>query len=109
MQVNQPIPDSDDVWALSLEGGLRIRATASPASPIVDEFFEAYERAFVLPDEKEDIAGFRACLAMNEDRGCSGPPSHRELIAVIEDDGGTLLGVNGGVKVVHWAEQNQAT
>jgi GNAT superfamily N-acetyltransferase len=97
MQVEQPFPDSGftgsaDGWVLDLNDGLRIRATASPASPIVDEFFEAYERAFVLPDEKEDIAGFRACLVMNEDRGCSAPPSHRELIAVIEDDGGTLLG-----------------
>ena len=92
MQVDQPIPDSDETWVLGLEGGLHVSATTRPLSPIVDRFFEAYERAFALPDEKEGIEGFRACLAMNAGNASSGPPSHCELIAVIEDEEGALLG-----------------
>ncbi|GGD81675.1 GNAT family N-acetyltransferase [Croceicoccus mobilis] len=92
MQVDQPIPDSDEAWVLGLEGGLRVSATTRALSPIVDRFFEAYERAFVLPDEKEDIEGFRACLGMNAGNTCSDPPSHCEMIAVLEDNDGTLLG-----------------
>ncbi|MBK8197221.1 MAG: hypothetical protein IPK75_02535 [Acidobacteria bacterium] len=34
--------------------------------PRLDRFFAAYDAAFVLPDEKESLGGFKACLDLNE-------------------------------------------
>lgn len=32
----------------------------------LDAFFAAYDAAFILPDEKEDLDGFKACLDLNQ-------------------------------------------
>ncbi len=45
--------------------GLVVRTSDRGEGPVFDRFFAGYDRAFVLPDEKEDIEGFRACLALN--------------------------------------------
>lgn len=34
-------------------------------SPLLTTFYEGYDQAFVLPDEKEPIEGFRRCLELN--------------------------------------------
>lgn len=34
-----------------------------------EQFFEGYDRAFVLPDEKEDREGLATCLALNQGAG----------------------------------------
>lgn len=47
-------------------GGLTIAATTSPEGGVLRAFYEGYDRAFVLPNEKEEFAGFAACLALNE-------------------------------------------
>lgn len=54
---------------------LVIKTTDRGDGPVFERFFAGYDRAFVLPDEKEDVEGFRACLALNHGA------EHRRLIA----------------------------
>lgn len=75
-----------------LPGGVRVSASADPASPILGRFFSGYDRAFVLPDEREDLAGFEKCLALNRTHRHALGRTHCELVAVLEDEAGTLLG-----------------
>jgi len=42
--------------------GFSLDITTRPESPILAEFFAGYDQAFILPDEKENLDGFRACL-----------------------------------------------
>lgn len=73
--------------------GLRVRATQRADSPLLGRFMTGYDRAFVLPDEREEIAGFRACLAMNEQAAARFGRRHGELVLVLEDSAsGALLG-----------------
>lgn len=46
-------------------GGLVIEATTDPQSATLEEFYSGYDAAFVLPNEKEELDGFVACLALN--------------------------------------------
>lgn len=46
--------------------GLRVTSTMRADSPVFRRFFDGYDAAFVLPDEKEDEDGFAACLALNQ-------------------------------------------
>lgn len=65
-------------------------------SPQLAPFFEGYDRAFVLPDEKEPLEGFRACLALNGgDFAFLRYPS-REIVLVARNagDGARLGGAN---------------
>jgi GNAT superfamily N-acetyltransferase len=48
-----------------LPGGLRVHASLDPASPVLADFFSGYDRAFVLPNEKEMLDGFEECLGLN--------------------------------------------
>lgn len=75
-----------------LAGGVRVTASDDPASPVLARFFAGYDRAFVLPDEREELAGFEACLAINATHRHAFGRTHSELVAVFEDEGGTLLG-----------------
>lgn len=50
----------------ALEGGVVAHYITRPDDPQLPRFYAAYDAAFVLPDEKEDIEGFRACLSLNE-------------------------------------------
>lgn len=43
--------------------GLTLATTDSGEGPVFEQFFEGYDRAFVLPDEKEDREGLATCLA----------------------------------------------
>ena len=58
-----------------LPDGLELRASVEPDGPLLDSFFAEYDRAFVLPNEKEEIEGFRECLALNL------PPAYESLAA----------------------------
>lgn len=51
----KPVPGTD----------LEIALSDTADSEIFSTFFAGYDRAFVLPDEKEDEAGIAACLALN--------------------------------------------
>lgn len=44
---------------------VKLEVSDSPDSSVLAEFYEGYDRAFVLPDEKEPLQGFRDCLALN--------------------------------------------
>ena len=94
--------DSSHDLVLRRLGGGEVRATLDPLSPLLESFFEGYDRAFILPDEKEDLAGFQACLALN--------PSERagqgEVVAVVFDpEGVRLAGLN--LLAVDHGEQGQ--
>lgn len=94
--VSLSLPGEDAQWSLDLDGGLAISATASPASPILDRFFAGYDRAFVLPDEREELDGFRACLALNPVCRERYSRLHAELVMIATDgrDGPLLGGAN---------------
>ncbi len=59
-----------------------------------DRFFAGYDRAFVLPDEKEDRDGFVACLALNHGaekaRLTALYGEFREICLTVEETDGTL-------------------
>ena len=40
-------------------------ASDDPEGPILGEFYQGYDEAFALPNEKEELAGFKECLALN--------------------------------------------
>jgi GNAT superfamily N-acetyltransferase len=71
--------------------GMVLRASLDPTSGVLDQFYEGYDRAFILPDEKEDLEGFQTCLSLNG-RPASG---QAEVVAVIcQADGQRLAGLN---------------
>lgn len=53
-------------WTFLSSSGLTLYATLSGQSAVFAAFFEGYDASFVLPDEKEDEAGFVRCLDLNE-------------------------------------------
>ncbi len=59
-----PAGSGQDIYLLS-KSGFSFATTTSPASPVLREFYEAYDRAFTLPNEKEGLAGFAECLGLN--------------------------------------------
>lgn len=77
---------------LALPGGIGVTASDDAASPVLPRFFEGYDRAFVLPDEREELDGFVACLALNASHRHAYGRTHSELVAVFEDAAGVLLG-----------------
>ncbi len=84
---------NDASWLLDLGDGMLARATERPDSPLLARFFAGYDRAFVLPDEREELEGFKACLAINPQSRHRFGRTHRELVLVVEDAaGGRLLG-----------------
>ena len=82
----------DDSYDEKLEGNLRLRATTDPVSPLVNHFFAGYDRAFILPDEREEIEGFRNCLALNATLPTLFGRRHREFVLTVDDEDGALLG-----------------
>ena len=77
---------------LNLPNGINVSASDDPDSPILLRFFSGYDRAFVLPDEREDLEGFKACLSLNRSHRHAFGRTHSELVAIFEDAGGALLG-----------------
>lgn len=45
--------------------GLTLRTAISAETEVFARFFAGYDKAFVLPNEKEDEAGFARCFALN--------------------------------------------
>jgi GNAT superfamily N-acetyltransferase len=77
---------------LDLPNGIRVTASDDPASPVLTRFFAGYDRAFVLPDEREELDGFKACLALNATHRHAYGRIHSELVVTFEDADRTLLG-----------------
>lgn len=83
---------SEQHHKFALGDGLTITASADPASDVLGRFFEGYDRAFVLPDEREELAGFQKCLALNTSYRHAFGRMHNELVMVLEGEDGQLLG-----------------
>jgi hypothetical protein len=54
-----------DSTRIATASGLVLRATDTGMGEVFDRFWAGFDKAFVLPNEKEDIAGFRACFDLN--------------------------------------------
>ena len=72
--------------------GVRVTATSDPHSPVLRRFFEGYDRAFILPDEREEFDGFVRCLALNATHRDAYGRRHCEVAMIFEEADGTLLG-----------------
>ena len=72
--------------------GVRVSATSDPQSPVLRRFFEGYDRAFILPDEREEFDGFVQCLALNATHHHAYGRRHCEVAMAFEDGDGILLG-----------------
>jgi len=78
--------------------GLILRLTFDGQGEIFERFFSAFDRAFVLPNEKENIDGLRACLGLNHGAAYEllsaryGP--YREICLIAEDGGVEIGGAN---------------
>jgi GNAT superfamily N-acetyltransferase len=84
---------------------LSIEATDRADDGVLDAFYAAYDKAFVLANEKEELDGFRDCLALNTGaahehlRARYGP--FRELVMVARDDGGSVVGGANVIVIAH--------
>jgi hypothetical protein len=84
-------------WLTAVGQKLVIEATDSPGSAVLTSFFEGYDEAFVLPNEKEKLVGFEECLALNQGELYASLSSRygpfREIVLVMRDgSSGTLIG-----------------
>jgi GNAT superfamily N-acetyltransferase len=83
----------DTCWSATLDDGLLVEGTEDPSSPVLTSFFAGYDRAFVLPDEREELDGFRECLIANRGAPLRFGRRHRELVLTLRDGtGGPVLG-----------------
>ena len=64
-----------DIYLIS-QFGFAVAATTSPESPVLREFYDAYDLAFTLTNEKEEFAGFADCLALNQGEIYAGLSAH---------------------------------
>lgn len=62
MSENSP---SGREWRMTSVTGLHLEITDGGGTAVFARFFAGFDKAFVLPNEKEDIEGFRTCLALN--------------------------------------------
>lgn len=93
------LPASLDFPLPAHRGGevLRVRASTHEDA-VFERFHRAYDRAFVLANEKEGRAGFVECLALNHGDAAAallaryGP--FREWVLVLERDGAVVGGAN---------------
>ena len=74
------------------DDGVRATATSDPHSQVLRRFFEGYDRAFILPDEREEFDGFVRCLALNATHREAYGRRHCEVAMIFEEADGTLLG-----------------
>jgi hypothetical protein len=58
---------------------LIINASIKADSEILDEFYYSYDRSFILDNEKEELIGFKKCLALNQE------PDHSKLVKKFGD------------------------
>jgi hypothetical protein len=83
-----------------LGDGVKLQVLTRSDDARLPVFFAAYDAAFILPDEKEDLDGFKACLSQNTGdvyarlSGLYGP--YREMVLMLTggDDGPVLGAAN---------------
>jgi hypothetical protein len=92
------VPASGTHWSMSSADGLRIDVSSTAGGKVFADFFAGYDRAFILPDEKEDEEGLRACLALNHgtayERVSARFGPFREVILTAREDGQPVGGAN---------------
>jgi len=87
-------------WSANTVAGLTLHATLDGDSDLFDAFFAGYDKAFVLPREKESREGFVRCLELNHgaayQRLSVQYGAYREVCAIAEDSetGLTIGGIN---------------
>lgn len=92
----QPRCAGYQTWEAEPAAGLSALITTDPQASALDTFYTAYDAAFVLPSEKEDLEGFRDCLALNGGAAYTrlekryGP--YRELVILLRHMGGAVIG-----------------
>jgi GNAT superfamily N-acetyltransferase len=92
----QPRCAGYQTWEAEPAAGLSALMTTDPQAPALDTFYTAYDAAFVLPSEKEDLEGFRDCLALNGGAAYTrlekryGP--YRELVILLSLADGAVIG-----------------
>jgi GNAT superfamily N-acetyltransferase len=78
--------------------GLRLHVTTKGRGETFERFFAGFDRAFVLPNEKEDREGFQTCLSLNHgpdyDRLSALYGPYREVCLVAEESGQEIGGAN---------------
>ena len=81
---------------MSVSDGLIVQQTDIGEGAVFDRFFAGYDRAFVLPDEKEDRDGFITCLALNHGaekaRLTALYGQFREICLSVDEPDGTHVG-----------------
>lgn len=83
-------------WLTAKGKKLVIEVTDHPGSAVLASFFAGYDDAFVLPNEKEKLEGFKECLALNHGKPYAllssryGP--FREIVLVLRDAAGAFIG-----------------
>ncbi|AMK20485.1 MULTISPECIES: hypothetical protein [Sphingobium] len=82
----------DCTWDLTIGSDLQVKATERPDSLVLARFFAGYDQAFLLPDEREELNGFKTCLALNPECRRRFGRFHRELVLIIENGQSHLLG-----------------
>ena len=82
---------ADTRMQLRSPSGLLIEATTGSADGILDEFYEDYDAAFVLQNEKEGRDGFAECLALNHGAAYAGLSAQfgpfREFVLIARGSG----------------------
>ena len=76
--------------------GLTYHASITTMDGVFEEFFAAYDKSFVLDNEKEGFSGFVECLALNDGDGyqalCARYGPFREFVVVVRNQTGAVLG-----------------
>ena len=77
---------------------LQLSSIAAPDSALVAQFYAGFDRAFVLPNEKETLDGIKQCLSLNTgkegERLAARWGNVREYVAVAEHRGSMVGGAN---------------
>jgi hypothetical protein len=87
-----------DATRIATASGLALRATDTGEGEVFERFWAGFDKAFVLPNEKEDIAGFKACFDLNhgdayrELSATYGP--YHEVSVIAEENGVGIGGAN---------------
>jgi hypothetical protein len=96
-RIHRPRAPADVEWDLETASGLRLSMTTAYESETFAQFYASYDKAFILPDEKEDAEGFRAALDLNfgdDHRALSGRfgPFWEICLTAHDDRSGVFVG-----------------
>ena len=92
----QPRCAGYQTWETETSAGMSVLVTTDPHATALETFYTAYDAAFVLPSEKEDLEGFRDCLALNGgatyQRLEKRYGAFRELVILLQKASGKVIG-----------------